>query len=330
MSGIIPDELEPVVRQVLESWVAQHGVDGAWKMLVGFCGGDTKLAQRVVEEVFKSTLPIPQAPQQPIPADPDGEWTAQLNRQMCFMDYPAYYGLLMPRQSVSAWLTMIRDAGLTGPEIELSGPDPVEEYIEKRPTQNFDLEGWYDRAEDEMAFVMSIVRSLGLIVNLKFCQANWSQPEKKSTDWWRERAKRFAVRVGTENIICLALNETDTRVSEDYRYAIERGLLDGGFQRWQLIGYGSKRDLGFSETHPRSFDHIKSGDHTRLQIPDNGDMIEILYGKNWRQGGVPSVGNIQKYIRMCKQAGTSTGMYSFDRQPNPVALQATSAGWRAA
>jgi hypothetical protein len=258
---------------------------------------------------------------------PEQTWTAPLSRQMCFFDYPAYFGLLMPRVHVMPWLGIIREAGLTGPEIELAGPDVVDEYINRHPTPNYDFESWYDHAEDEMAFIMPIVRSLGLVVNLKFTQSNWSQVQKRTPKWWSSRAKRFAVRIGPENIICLAVNETDPRVNESYRYAIEEGLLAGGFQKWQLVSWNTKRDLGFVENHPRTMDHIQGSDHRRLQIPDNGDMIYTLFGKNWRQGGTPNSANISKYIQRCKAAGTSTGIYSFSRDPSIPALTATRSAW---
>lgn len=331
--GHIPDHLEPAVRAILQDWVNAVGVEGAWARLLAIVKGDEKLAAEIVAELFGGSMPPVPAPAPaptPGPAEPpSGEWTGIIRRPMCFFDAPAYYWHVIEPGQVRPWLMMMRDGGITGPEIEFSGPDPVREYIERRPTSAYDIAAWYQKAFEYWAVWIPVLRELGMVANVKFTQSNWSQPGKMSDQWWFDLAKQFAQRFGPTNMLVLPVNETDPRVRGSIRSAIQAGLLDGGFQKWQLVGYTNKGDLGFVENHPANFDKIVSGDHTRLQIPDNGSMIELLYGSNWRHGGSPNTGNIQKYITLCRQKNTSTGIYSFRREPDVLGLQAVAQALRA-
>lgn len=332
--GHIPDHLEPAVRAILQDWVNAVGVDGAWARLLAIVKGDEKLAREIVEELFPSTMPVPAPVEPPAPSPsptaapvPSGDWSRHLERQMTFYDAPAYYWWMIPDSQVRPWLMMIRDAGCTGPEMELCGADPVNEYINRRATSGYDILSWYRTAFARFAIWNPILAELGMVANIKFTQANWSAPAAQSkrtgSDQWAfNLAVEFMRTFGPTNKIILDANETDSRFPESIRHAIRSGLIEGGMPRSQLVGYTNKGDLGFVENHPANFEKIVSGDHTRLQIPDNGSMIELLYGSNWRQGGSPNTGNIQKYITLCRRAGTSTGTYSFRRDPDTLGLNA--------
>lgn len=340
MTDLIPNKYEAKLRGLFLGILEKEGPTVALQKWNDFFPGGAAQDQSALEELlgvpagslsplYVGTTPGPSPSPQPGPVPaPTGDWRDKLNRPMKFFDFPAYRLSEVPRDQIRPWLTtMIRDLGVTGPEIEFCGSDPIHEYNTKKPTDGFNLVASYNRQFEAMHYVLPIVRELGGVTNVKIIQANWSQPkivsQRNGSDQWAfDLGFRFAQEFGSANILVLNRNETDSRFPESIGAAIRAGLIAGGFPEAQLIDYAKDGPGGFWEHHPKDISAIKDGDHRLLNVSDNGDMIEILYGNDWKNGGHPNTSRIQEYARRCKALGTSCSIYSFRGAVDPVGLKA--------
>ena len=342
MTDLIPNKYEALLRNLFLGIVQAEGPAVALQKWNDFFPGGPKQDQAALEEllnvkpgtlaVLYTGAPTPEPTPSPEPGPgpiETNDWRDKLRRPMCFADGPHYTAQNIPREQLRPWLAAIRDQGLTGFGYEMCGEDPIQEYITKQVTPHVNVAGVYDTAFDFLADVLPICAEFGLIINIKVTQANWSWPAKMTEQFWFNQGLRLARLTGGRNCIVMPVNETDSRTPDSVRAAIKAGLLEGGFPLSQMVGYLQKGDHGFLEHHPKSMDHLKDGDHTVINLPDNGDMIRYLYGDNWKQGGVANQQRIVLFTKKFKGLGTSGGDYSFGRQPSLPAIQAQGAGWHA-
>lgn len=274
----------------------------------------------------------PAEPEPPAPSP--GNWIAKTQNQMLFYGAPNYFFHTVPEAEARRFTRKILAEGLTGPSFEFCGQPCVDEYNGKKYPVN--LDALYDAAFNAFAPYLAEAKAGGGVVKISFLNSNQSYANGKPDSWWKARAVAFVQRFGTANILILPLNETDSRgMTERTRAsvgtAIRSGLIEAGFPRAQLIGYGSKGDNGFWEHHPQKSDasDLKGGGHTTINTTDSGKSIAHIYGSDWRNGGKPNTGNIGGYAQRVRKSGTSGEIYAFMRAPDYTGLAAAGAGWRA-
>lgn len=271
----------------------------------------------------------------PDPSLPVIRWQDRIRRQMLFVSAPNYFWPGMTSQERRLWLDAIAATGnVDGIDLELGGDEGALNYIRGvNPPAN------YDARERDLfpAFEPWLIgcRERGLIISLKFWNCNGNASGRDAA-WWRNHAKTFAKRFGSDNLLVLAGNEFDKATSEDRRKALYQGFLDGGFPASQLIGYNDNDEYGikcwFSESHPQKpgATDLKGSSFRHINATDSRPSISHLYD-NWLKedgiGGRLKPANVVDYVKRCRAKGTSCSLYSFRQKVDFEMLAVASKAW---
>lgn len=337
----IPEKHEAFAREFIQGLIAQNGRDKAWEMVKAFCTtlmqGDKVKGRQLAEAIVLDLLSgAPTTPGPVMPGNPGVivPWREKIKRPMIFISAPDYFWTEMNAAMRRQWLVMVRDAGFTGVDIEVGGPQGAINYIKGiNPKPNLDER----ESKQFVAFMawLSDCRELDLVISAKFWNCN-GDASGKSVNWWLGHAKNFAAAVGSDNILALPGNERDRATSDDRRRALYLGFIDGGFPASQLIGYDSKSEYGincgFVETHPQKDGaaDLKGSDFTHINCTDSRPSISFCYD-NWLKldgiGGKPKLSNIRDLVRRSKARKTSLSLYSFRQIPDPEALSVAAIEW---
>lgn len=288
--------------------------------------------------VIKDAAPVPSPTPDPAPTPtptPIGNWRDWLTKPMLFVSAPDYWWGDNPVAEMNKYLNAVQAAGnVAGLDIELAGKTGAENYIKGiNPTRNYAKE--YAVQFDRFAAYFPGIKSRGLIANVKLWNANGNS-SGQSAAWWKDLAKSFVQRFGTDNLIVLPVNERDAATPDATRKAIFQGFVEAGFPTAQLIGYDNANEYGikcgYTETHPQTSDtsDLKGSSKNHINCTDSRPSISYCYD-NWLVldgvGGKPKLSNITSYVKRCKDRGTSCSLYSFRQVPDYEALAAASKAW---
>lgn len=263
-------------------------------------------------------------------------WRDRLKRPLLLVSAPDYWWVDMTEAERAKYLGAIYATGnVDGIDVELAGKTGAENYIKGiNPTRDYAKE--YAVAFDQFEPLISDVRARDLICSLKFWNANGNS-QGRPASWWKELAKSFVKRFGSDNLIVLPVNERDTATPDGTRKAIYQGFVEAGFPAAQLIGYDNANEYGiqcgFTETHPQKSDcsDLKGSSKNHINCTDSRPSISYCYS-DWLKldgiGGTPKLANIESVVSRCDEKGTSCTVYSFRQKPDYEALAAASKAWR--